>query len=102
MDPDTVTPALNAIVQERWENFSIGCDLVPAVFTANKTPTLLQVNGIEHEINNMVFPGFAAIGTGSEHAVFWLSRRQQMFCHVPLHAAYPAYEARLWLSLRLT
>ena len=94
MDPARVTPALDAIVQERWENFSIGCDLVLAVFTANKTPTLLQVNGVEHDINNMVFPGFAAIGAGSEHAVFWLSRRQQMFGHVPLRAAYHAYEAK--------
>lgn len=95
MDPTTVSPQLNAIVQERWEQFSIGCDLVLAIFTASKTPTLLQVNGAEHEINNMMFPGFGAIGTGSEHAIFWLSRRQQMFGHVPLRSAYHAYEAKI-------
>ena len=95
IDPTTVTPALNAIVQERWENFSIGCDLVLAIFTAGKTPTLMQVNGAEHELGNMMFPGFAAIGVGAEHAVFWLSRRQQMFGYVPLRAAYHAYEAKI-------
>jgi hypothetical protein len=95
LDPTMVTPHLNAIVQERWEQFSIGCDLIIAVFCNTKSPTLLRVSGVEHEIENMVIPGFAAIGIGEENARFRLSRRQQQFGYPPLRAAYHAYEAKI-------
>jgi hypothetical protein len=95
LDPTTVTPHLNAIVQERWEQFSIGCDLIIAVFCNTKSPTLLRVSGVEHEIENVVIPGFAAIGIGEDNARFWLSRRQHQFGYPPLRAAYHAYEAKI-------
>ncbi|MFZ3342562.1 MAG: hypothetical protein WA213_16890 [Terriglobales bacterium] len=95
LDPTMVTPHLNAIVQEKWEQFSIGCDLILAVFCNTKAPTLLRVSGVEHEIENVVIPGFAVIGIGEENARFWLSRRQQQFGQQPLRAAYHAYEAKV-------
>jgi hypothetical protein len=94
MDPATVTPELNATVQAAWENFSIGCDLILATFCGDGTVCFLQVSGAEHEICNMVLPGFAAIGVGSQNAVFWLSRRQQTLGQLPLRAGYHAYEAK--------
>jgi hypothetical protein len=94
MDPATVTPELNAIVQAQWEKFSIGCDLIVAAFCGDGTVCFLQVNGLDHEICNIVFPGFGAIGAGSENAIFWLSQRQQTLGQLPLRAGYHAYEAK--------
>jgi hypothetical protein len=95
LDPITVSPELNAIVQEQWQRYSIGCDLILVVFCNNKSPTMLQVSGVHHEIGNMVIPGFAAIGVGEDKAIFWLSRRQQHFGQSPLRAGYHAYEAKI-------
>jgi hypothetical protein len=94
MDVLTVTPELNAIVQPHWEKFSIGCDLVVATFCGDGTVSFVQVNSEEHELSNMLLPGFAAIGAGSELATFCLSRREQTLGQLPLRAAYHAYEAK--------
>ncbi len=94
MDVSTVTPELFAIVQPHWEKFSIGCDLIVATFCGDGTVSFIQVHGAEHEIANMLFPGFAAIGAGAELAIFCLSRREQTLGQLPLRAAYHAYEAK--------
>jgi hypothetical protein len=95
MDPTTATPELNTMVQARWEEFSIGCDLIVSAFCGDGTVCFLQVSGAEHEIQNISFPGFGAIGSGSENANFWLSRRQQTLGQLPLRAGYHAYEAKI-------
>lgn len=95
IDPKTVAPELNAFVHEHWTKFSIGCDLVLAAFDCDGRVALLQISGDEHQVNNMGFPGFAAIGTGAPNAMFWLSRRQHTLGILPLRAAYHAYEAKL-------
>jgi hypothetical protein len=94
MDPTTATPKFREIVQAQWENFSIGCDLIVATFCGDGTVCFLKVIGSEHEIANMLFPGFSAIGAGSELASFWLSRREQALGQLPLRAGYHAYEAK--------
>jgi hypothetical protein len=95
MDPASATPELNAIVQEQWNRFSIGCDLIVSVFDCDGRAAFLQVNGDEHEIANITFPGFGAIGTGATNALFWLSQRQHTLGLLPLRAAYHAYEAKV-------
>ena len=94
-DPRTCNEDLNAVIQEKWREFDIGCDLVIAAFCGNKTAALLHVDGMRQEVSNMMFPGFCAIGSGSDNARFWLSRRQHAFGNLPLRAAYHAYEAKL-------
>jgi hypothetical protein len=95
MDPNKVTPELNAFVHEHWTKFSIGCDLIIAVFDHEGKVALLQVCGDEHELHNIGFPGFGAIGVGATNAIFWLSQRQHTLGLLPLRAAYHAYEAKL-------
>ena len=95
IDPRTASSELQQVVQKRWEEFSIGCDLVIAGFDCDGRAYLFQVNGDEHEIQNAFLPGFAAIGAGCVNALFWLSRRQQTLGQFPLRAAYHAYEAKL-------
>jgi hypothetical protein len=94
LDPTTATSQFREKVQKRWEDFSIGCDLVVAAFCGNGTVCFLQLSGATHEICNLAFPGFGAIGVGSENALFWLSRRQQTLGQLPLRAGYHAYEAK--------
>jgi hypothetical protein len=95
VDPLKVPPELNTTVQARWGEFSIGCDLVMAAFDRDKRAWLFRVDGDAHEINNVSFPGFSAVGSGSHNAIFWLSRRQHTLGLHPVRAAYHAYEAKL-------
>src|SRR5208282_5016990 len=95
IDPRTVPPDLQRTVQERWEDFDIHCDLVLGVFDNNGCAWLFQVKGKEHEILNVTFPGFSAIGSGADNALSWLSRRQHTLGLIPVRAAYHAYEAKL-------
>ena len=95
IDRMTASPEVQEAVQARWEKFSICCDLVIAIFDREGKAFLLQVDGEEHEIRNMLIPGFAAIGAGCNNALFWLSRRQHTLGMLPLRAGYHAYEAKL-------
>lgn len=95
IDPQTASPELNATVQTEWEKFSIGCDLIIVAFDCDGRACLFEVDGPEHEIRNMYFPGFSAIGSGCTNALFWLSRRQHTLGLLPLRAGYHAYEAKL-------
>jgi hypothetical protein len=88
-------PNLNALVQGEWEKFDIGCDLVVAVFDKDQRAYLFCVNGQQHEVQNVSFPGFCAVGTGAESAMFWLSRRQHTLGFSLIRAAYHAYEAKI-------
>jgi hypothetical protein len=95
LDPVTVTPELNATVQASWEDFNVGCDLLIAAFDRNGRAFLFHMDSREHDLRNTSFPGFWAIGSGSENALFWLSRRQHTLGMLPLRAGYHAYEAKL-------
>ena len=94
-DPRKTSPEISAIVQDAWDKFDIGCDLILAVFDGTGRAHLFQITGAGHEISNVSFPGFAAIGVGAENALFWLSRRQHTMGIPLVCSAYHAYEAKL-------
>jgi len=86
---------LDVKIQAAWSEFNVGCDALVVVFDDMGTAFLFELLGQEHTIFTRNFPGFAAIGTGSGNALFWLARRQHTLGLLPLRAAYHAYEAKL-------
>ena len=88
-------PELNEKIQAEWMKFDIGCDLVIAAFDDTGKAYLFEANAQRHEVHNRSFPGFAAVGTGGDNAIFWLSRREHTLGLQPLRAGYHAYEAKL-------
>lgn len=95
-DPNqTLEPALNEKIQEAWSQFDMGCDLVIAAFDDEGKAFLFECNAQQHVVHNRSFPGFAAVGSGADNALFWLSRREHTLGLLPLRAAYHAYEAKL-------
>jgi hypothetical protein len=88
-------PELNERMQAEWMSFDIGCDLVIAAFDDEGRAYLFESNAQQHAVHHRSFPGFAAIGTGGDNALFWLTRRQHTLGLLPLRAAYHAYEAKL-------
>ena len=94
-DPRNISSELNATIQAAWKEFSIECDLIIAAFDDSGMAYLFEMCGADHTLKTHSLPGFAAIGTGFENAIFWLSRREQTHGVLPLRAAYHAYEAKL-------
>jgi hypothetical protein len=95
-DPNQkLEPELNEKIQAKWATFDIGCDLVIAAFDDDRRVYLFEANAQTHTIHNRSFPGFAAVGTGGDNALFWFSRREHTLGVQPLRAAYHAYEAKL-------
>jgi hypothetical protein len=82
-------------MQEAWMEFDLGCDLIIAAFDDEKKAYIFEANAKEHSVHHRTFPGFAAIGSGGDNALFWLSRRSHTLGLRPLRAAYHAYEAKL-------
>jgi hypothetical protein len=94
-DPLTVPRELDAKIQKRWDECSLGCDLIIGAFCNNKGACLIQVDSTSLDLENQTIPGIATIGVGADAASFWLSRRQQTFGESPLRSAYHAYEAKI-------
>lgn len=90
-----IPPDLNLLIQKQWEEFYVGCDLIIGAFDKDGRAYLFQVDGRAHEVRNVSFPGFGAIGSGADNALFWLSRRQHTLGLPLLRATYHAYEAKI-------
>jgi hypothetical protein len=45
-------------------------------------------------VQNFCFPGFAAIGSGADNAIFWLGYRRHTLACALKRSAYHAYEAK--------
>ncbi|MGB7599973.1 MAG: hypothetical protein WBM24_06690 [Candidatus Sulfotelmatobacter sp.] len=88
-------PELNEKMQVEWAKFDFGCDLVISAFDDGGKAYLFEANAQQHSVHHRSFPGFAAIGSGGDNAMFWLSRRTHTLGLLPLRAAYHAYEAKL-------
>jgi 20S proteasome alpha/beta subunit len=107
---DLKTATINDEFRERVENevaaFYIGCELLVGTFSDSGQAFLYQISGrpqVIHDdgsmtieyVHHSVIDGFAAIGSGSHNALFWLAFRNHSGSCSPERAAYHAYEARL-------
>ena len=94
-DPREATSEFQAVIQQEWELFGIGCDLLIGTFDHKGQAALTVVNGAEGTASSWNFPGFTAIGSGGPNALFWLSHRGHTLGMTPLRALYHAYEAKV-------
>ncbi len=78
----------------QFNELDTGADMILATFDWQGQALLYLLNS-QGETHTMSFPGFAAIGSGAENAMFWLSYRQHVLGMSPSRAAYHAYEAKL-------
>jgi len=94
--PDDKIPAsLDPTIQKEWEEFDIGCDVIFGVFDHRGQASLLYVEGCSATVETATFPGYAAIGTGLDKAMFWLSYRRHNLTMSAKLSAFHAYEAKL-------
>lgn len=91
MVPSEVQSAL----EQEWQQFNLGCDLIIGAFDHTGQAVLMCQYGNEPELRNVTFPGYWAIGSGAENAIFWLSHREHVLGMGLQRAAYHAYEAKL-------
>jgi len=87
--------SIHAKLQEEWNSFTLGCDLIIGNFDREGQATLLYVPGDDPSFQNFSFPGYCAIGSGANNAMFWLSHRGHTLGMRLKRAAYHAYEAKL-------
>ncbi len=80
--------------RKAWEEFDIGVDLVIGTFDGRGRAFLFVIDG-RGTVENLTFPGYAAIGSGGDNAMFWLGYREHVLSMSPRRAAYHAYEAKL-------
>lgn len=79
---------------EAWKGFDFGCQMIVGAFDPLGTAMLFTIEG-DGQVHNSMFPGFTAIGTGMNSAMFWLSYRQHNLGLSVKRAAYHAFEAKL-------
>lgn len=69
-------------------------DLVIGAFDGRGRAFLFALDG-RGTVENLTLPGYAAIGSGADNAMFWLGYREHVLSMSPRRAAYHAYEAKL-------
>jgi hypothetical protein len=86
-------PAFRDSLLAAYQPFYVGCATIIGIFDDNGQAYLFHLpgNGI---VENVTFPGFAAIGTGAPNAVFWLAYRKQKLSFSVRRSAYHLYEAK--------
>jgi hypothetical protein len=82
----------NAVLAE-FQPFYTGCQMIVGIFGESGQAFLFSIPGTG-VIENVTFPGFAAIGTGAQNAMFWLSYRQHKLSCSVRRSAYHVYEAK--------
>jgi hypothetical protein len=85
-----LTPSL----LEEWRVFDFGCQIIVGSFDIEGSALLFIIEGTG-QVHNSTFPGFAAIGSGQEAALFWLSYRNHNLGFPLRRAAYQAFEAKI-------
>ena len=85
---------LTPTLLKEWQEFDFGCQMIASSFDSEGKPYLFLLDGTG-QVVNCTFPGFAAIGTGQEQAMFWLSYRHHNLGFSVQRAAYHAFEAKL-------
>jgi hypothetical protein len=77
-----------------WQQFDFGCQMIVGAFDTEGKAMLFTVDGTG-EVGNSMFPGFTAIGSGLNNAMFWLSYRHHNLGFPVRRATYHAFEAKL-------
>lgn len=90
-----VLPEKRDKLEQEWNNFKLGCDLIIGAIDKDGQAVLVYLYGDEDVVHNGSFPGICAIGSGSGNALFWLTRRAHVLGMGLKRAAYHAYEAKL-------
>jgi hypothetical protein len=89
-DSSHLTPEL----LKEWQEFYFGCQMVVGAFSPNGQAFMFYIDGYGRA-DNVSFPGFAAIGSGADNAMFWMSYRNQHLGKSIKHSAYHAFEAKI-------
>ncbi len=93
--PDMFTDAdLTPALLEEWREYEFGCQMLVGAFNNRGQAFLLYVEA-DGKVMNLTFPGFGAIGSGSDNAMFWLSYRNHNLGFPIVRAAYHAFEAKI-------
>jgi hypothetical protein len=93
--PDMFTDAdLTPALLESWRMYDFGCQMLVGTFNKEGQAFLVYMGGTG-EVENFTFPGFAAIGSGQDSAMFWLSYRNHNLGFSVLRSAYHAFEAKI-------
>jgi hypothetical protein len=93
--PDMFTDEdLGPALLEEWRKYEFGCQMLVGAFNSGGQAFLLYIEA-DGTIMNLTFPGFCAIGSGAENAMFWLSYRNHNFGFPTVRAAYHAFEAKI-------
>jgi len=79
---------------EEWRKFYFRCQMIVGAMLGNGQCCLFYIDG-SGGVENFTFPGFAAIGSGAQNAMFWLSYRNQHLGNSIKHSAYHGFEAKL-------
>jgi hypothetical protein len=90
-----VTPGVDSALLERWQGYNFGCDLIVGFFDTRGRAHLFCSDATDLTLQNCSYPGFAAVGSGADNAMFWLSYRQHTQGMGMRRSAYHAYEAKL-------
>jgi Proteasome subunit len=86
--------SLGPTLLEEWQKFDFGCQMIVGAFDVEGKALLFVIDG-NGEVHNCIFPGFTAIGSGANNAMFWLSYRHHNLGFTVKRAAYHAFEAKL-------
>jgi hypothetical protein len=86
-------PEFRKLLLIEYQNFYVGCQTLVGTFGENGQAYLFNLPG-DGTVHNCTFPGFAAVGSGANNAVFWLSHRKHKFSCSVKRSAYHAYEAK--------
>jgi hypothetical protein len=93
--PDMFTDSdLSPALLAEWRDYDFGCQMLVGAFNNGGQVFLLYVDG-NGRVTNLTFPGFGAIGSGSDNAMFWLSYRNHNLGFPIVRAAYHAFEAKI-------
>lgn len=93
MESGGPSPETREKIDAAWPSFRIGCELLVGTFGPNGQAYLFSI--MDDKFETVSFPGFAAIGSGSRNAMFWLSHRNQHLARPVKQSAYHAFEAKV-------
>jgi len=87
-------PHMRDSILKEYRDFYVGCQTIIGTFNESGQAFLFCLPG-DGTVQNHCFPGFTAIGTGANNALFWLSHRKQRLSLSTKRSAYHAFEAKL-------